>query len=465
MGRYFQDLDYPHFDYRLGEVAELPGWQFRGPVPDLDKPFFVCIGAAQMFGRFCNDPYAHLLSKALDLPVLNLGVSGSGPAVFLDDAFLAVANRAQFAVVQVMSARCESNAEFVASKSGGAQGTRLLDGRQMLFDEYLAEKLASSSRDSVARAVGETRANWVAHYRELLNAIHVPTVLHWFSTITPRRSDDFSAWWKLLGPFPQLVSKTMLYQILPFAHSFVQTVGSTGLPQPLWPSSEPVDGTELYDGTLINTYYPSPEMHEAAARDLLEPCRALGLGLPADRSLPSTVAKDVFVVSVNELEGAIIADLFGSKAMCIPYQKVLEDRGMLPFLAARQPHFVHVKRRNLLDGYLDAMSARRSASSASPTYVDPAAFAAYVHSVSTAERRISAALAKASVNEVLFEDFAADPRQVMARLASAMQRQEPADAAVSAAADRIYAPRTPQNPGELQALFNRALKSIPKAGE
>lgn len=465
MGRYFQDLDYPHFDYQLGQCAELPGWEFRGPLPDMDQPFFVCLGAAQMFGRFCHDPYAQALSKSLGLPVLNLGISGSGPSVFLDDAFLAVINRAQFAVVQVMSARCESNDEFVGSKSGGARGTRVRDGKEMLFDEYLAEKLATSSRDSVVRAIEQTRASWVAHYRELLNAIRVPTVLHWFSTITPRRSDDFSAWWRLLGPFPQLVNKQMLNQIVPFAHSMVQTVSSVGLPQALWTASEAVDGTELYDGTLVNNYYPSPEMHRAGAHDLLGTCRVLLPGKPPDEAREGEGAKDLFVVSVNELEGAIIADLFGAKAMCIPYQKVLEDRGLLPFLAARKPHFIHVKRRNLLDGFLDAMSARRNASSSTPTYVDPTAFAAYVQAATTAERRIAGAIGKADVSEVFFEEFATDPRSVVDRLSSAAHRPMPGESAISTAAERIYPPRTPQNPGELQALFNRALKSIPKAGE
>jgi hypothetical protein len=207
MGRFFQDIDFPHFDYRLAKCERLPGLEFRGPVPDLEKPFFVCVGAAQLFGRFCTDPLPQLLSEAVGLPVLNLGVSGTGPSLFLDPSFLDLINAAQVSVVQVTSGRSESNSEFDGSASGGARGVRLNDGREMLFDEFLADSLANSSRDTVVRLVAETRRNWVKHCRELLSAIRVPTVLHWFSTITPHRSDDYRSWWKLLGPFPQLVTR------------------------------------------------------------------------------------------------------------------------------------------------------------------------------------------------------------------------------------------------------------------
>lgn len=462
MGRFFQDLDYPHFDYHLGRLDQLPGWEFRGPVPDVTEPFFVCIGASQMFGRFCQDPHAQQLSRAIGLPVLNLGLSGSGPGVFIDEGFLAVINRARFAIVQVMSARCESNADFEGSKSGGATGILRRDGTSISFDAYMADKLANSSRDSVARAVEELRASWVSHYRDLLNAIKVPKVLHWFSTTTPRRSDDHSTWWKLLGPFPQLVNRRMVDQIIPFADSYVQTVVNLGLPQALWPASGAVDGTELHDGRLLNNYYPSPQMHDAAARDLLGVSMALGPcpAPAAPRVGPGT--KDIVVISVNELEGAIIADLFGARAVGIPYQKLIEDRGLLSFLAARKPFFIHVKRRSLLDGYLDAMSARRNTSSSSPTYVDPVAFAAYVHASTVGERRINSACKNAGLAEVYFEDFVADPKGAMAGLAAITQQPEPSAAGISAALSRIHPPRTAQNPDELHAMFSRALKHLPK---
>lgn len=466
MSRFFQDLDRPHFDYHLQAYEQLPGWDLRGPLPDLSRPYFVCIGAAQMFGRFCDEPLPQLLSREIGLPGLNLGLAGSGPRLFLGENFLSLINGAQFAVVQVMSGRSESNSEFDNSETGGARGFRVSDGKHMLFDEFLADKLAGSSRASVASIIAETRASWVARYRELLTSITVPTVLHWFSTITPRRSDDYAAWWKLLGPFPQLVDRRMMEQIIPFADAYVQTVRNVGLPQPLWAADQPVDGTECYNGMLINNYYPSPEMHQAAARDLKSVCGALTPRDAASAPDSQPAARDVVVISANELDGRIIADLCGPRAISITYGKLLEDRGLLPFLVARKPHVIHLRRRNLLEAYLSALpSPANGAEAEQPVYVEPISFAAYAQATATAERRIGRACVNAAVSEVFFEDFAADPKSVISRIAAFAHVPEPHETDISASACRITAPRTAQNTGELYALFNRVLRNVPKPGE
>src|SRR5262245_34670382 len=56
----------------------------RGPKPQNLDPgrYFVAIGAAQTFGRFCERPYPTILQDKLGLPVLNLGRGGAGPAFF-----------------------------------------------------------------------------------------------------------------------------------------------------------------------------------------------------------------------------------------------------------------------------------------------------------------------------------------------------------------------------------------------
>lgn len=462
MGRFFQDLDFPHFDYRLAGCDQLQGWEFRGPVPDLGKPYFVCVGAAQMFGRFCKDPIPDLLSQAIGLPVLNLGISGSGPSMFLEPSFLEVINGAQFAVVQVMSGRSESNSEFDNSASGGARGLRLSDGKKMLFDEFLAEKLAQSGRDDVVRIIEETRQNWVRHYRELLSAIRVPTVLHWFSTITPRRSDDYASWWKLLGAFPQLVNRRMIDQIIPFADTYVQTVRNIGLPQALWPASSAIDGTELYNGTLLNNYYPSPEMHEAGFRDLLGVCKALA---PRERPQEEAGEPRVIVASANRLDGLVIADLCGPGTLVLSYDELLEDRGLLPFLAAGQPRFIHVRRRNLLEGYTADRSAFRPPSEGNAVYVDPVAYAGYVLAVATAERRIARSFGAANSLEVFVEDLVADPRPAASHIASFLHKPAMDEGSAAIAIARLRPARAAENTEELRSLFARALGDLPRNNE
>ena len=158
--------------------------ELRGPIPDLSKPYIVCVGAAQTFGRFCNDPFPHRLSKALNFPVLNLGLAGAGPRAFLDPELLSLINRAEFAVVQVLSGRSESNSGFDNSETGATHGIRLRDRKKMRFEEFIEEELASSPRETVRQLLEETRSNWVARYRELLRAITVPK---YFSGSPPSR--------------------------------------------------------------------------------------------------------------------------------------------------------------------------------------------------------------------------------------------------------------------------------------
>ena len=56
----------------------------RGPGPaSLEKGhYFVALGAAQTFGRFCPRPFATILADRLGLPVLNISHGGAGPIFF-----------------------------------------------------------------------------------------------------------------------------------------------------------------------------------------------------------------------------------------------------------------------------------------------------------------------------------------------------------------------------------------------
>ena len=56
----------------------------RGPRPERLEPgsYFVCLGAAQTFGRFCAQPFPTLLGQRLGYPVLNISHGGAGPSFF-----------------------------------------------------------------------------------------------------------------------------------------------------------------------------------------------------------------------------------------------------------------------------------------------------------------------------------------------------------------------------------------------
>ena len=297
----YQKRDGDIVDYQLYQLEKTGLW-FRGPKPNyLQKGrYAVCIGAAQTFGCFCQNPFPQRLQEQLDMPVLNLGYGGAGPYFFLKhSALLDYINKAEFVVVQVMSGRSESNALF---RSGGLELlTRRSDGiklgadaayRELLEDSLWRKIPIAKSRfrkvDSIfgakkaKKVVTETRDNWIVHYQALLEKISVPKVLFWFSKRSPDYQEKYDKLGNLFGDFPQLVNRGMVNEISPFCDEYVECVSQRGTPQPLIsrftgelttidPSCDRQDlGGKIW---THNTYYPSPEMHEDAFRLLAETCK------------------------------------------------------------------------------------------------------------------------------------------------------------------------------------------------
>ena len=296
--------DHEVIDYRM---VELPGtglW-FRGPLPESLAPgsFVACLGAAQTFGCFCEEPYPRLLERELGLPVLNLGYGGAGPAFFAGQpALLELVNRARAVVVQVMSARSESNSrfesgglEYLRRRSDGAWLGAELAWQQFLDGEHLwPARRARLMRWCARRAgrlqaralVAETRRRWVESSLALARALRVPSVLLWFSRRTPRYSPSLRHVGSLFGEYPQLVTAEMVARLRPAHARYVECVTSRGLPQLLCsrftglpcridPSR---DRHDLAGPPWThNHYYPAPQMHADACaalaghlQDLLE---------------------------------------------------------------------------------------------------------------------------------------------------------------------------------------------------
>jgi hypothetical protein len=280
----YQLRDKHILDYDLFEFCDL---SLRGPKPPLDPGrFFVCLGAAQTFGRFCERPYPAILSEELELPVLNVSAPAAGPLFFLRrPKLLEHVNKARFAIVQVMSGRTEMNSRF--DSSGGGLLTRRSDGSKIAAEPAYRELLETEDEDTVRQVVAETRSNWLGHYHELLATIEIPTVLLWFSRRRPAYEEDFSNVRTLFGDYPQLINAAMVAQVRPNVDDYVECVTSRGLPQPLFDreSGAPttVAGPEVLGDRVLthNTYYPSPEMHEDAAAALSRPAASIARASPA----------------------------------------------------------------------------------------------------------------------------------------------------------------------------------------
>ena len=290
-------------DYQMYPLAET-GLSFRGPRPqDLSTgKYFACLGAAQTFGCFCSLPYPAILRDQLGLEALNLGYGGAGPGFFLKhEALLDYANRARFVILQVMSARSESNSLFDAA--GLEFLTRRSDGQRLGADAAYGDLLRSRAAFSVRlgnrelflflrlptdirEVLTETRHNWQTNYLRLLDRIQVPTILFYFSKRKIDYRERLHSVNALLGEFPQLVNAAMIEHLRSHAGHFAECVSQQGSPQPLIDryTGEPTtvdlsdDRPDFRGIWRKNLYYPSPEMHQDAAAALEPVCRRILAG-------------------------------------------------------------------------------------------------------------------------------------------------------------------------------------------
>ena len=271
-------LDYALFE--LDGVKPYPGGGlFRGPKP-IGPNFISCIGAAQTFGCFVQDPFPMLLSRNIGLEVLNLGHGGAGPTFHnSNQAIMRYINLSKLVIVQVFSGRSQSNSEFKTSFHG-MEGYRLKDNKQMIAAEFYAHYLRENP-SKIESLVQETRTNYVKDMITLLCDIKVPKILFWFSVRKPKYFSEYRLpLYKFWGAFPQFVNDEMINLIIPYADDYVECISSSGLPQKLYDKdgrqtsvihSYNIENPEVRIETE-NNYYPSPEMHIEAAKVLTLAC-------------------------------------------------------------------------------------------------------------------------------------------------------------------------------------------------
>lgn len=278
----YQKPDYELVDYKIYSLdnniidpVTKKQLLLRGPKPDLNSDYFAVIGAAQVFGRFCAEPFPDLLGKKLGLELINLGRGGAGPFFFIkNDSLINYLNRAKFVIIQVMSGRSESNSVF--RSDGIGYYTKISDGTNIGCDEAFKQILESKDTSYIKKIVQETREAWIDNYKLLIEKITVPTILFWFSERLPHYEDSYEDVYALFNKFPQLVNKSMVDNIKQYSDNYVECVSTRGLPQYFF-SRFNVKQIKIEDpwGEVweSNWYYPSPEMHQDAANVLESVCK------------------------------------------------------------------------------------------------------------------------------------------------------------------------------------------------
>jgi hypothetical protein len=197
----YQQVDWKIADYKLYQLPEFP-FDLRGPAPQrlIQGGYITCVGAAQTFGRFCQEPFPNLLSQRLRVPVVNLGLAGAGPRFFLrDPRLIECMNDSRLVVVQVMSARSEDNELF---ESGGLEYLTIRSTGERIGAEPAYRGLLESGDSKLVRSlIDETRANWVASYEQLLSRVRgaddPPLVLGPQARSTWRSTTTWKGCWEL----------------------------------------------------------------------------------------------------------------------------------------------------------------------------------------------------------------------------------------------------------------------------
>jgi len=271
MSKLYQLLDAPHYDYELYSLPEVPDEIFRGPAPDLSRPFVACVGGAQTFGRFTTSPFPQQLAQRLHMPVLNLGLGGAGPRYALRPEILAVLNRAQLVIVQYFSGRSASCSLFDNSMQGRNSGKYLPNNKFMSYEQFFKDMVAREDPQLLARIVAETREDYVHSMREVAAKLQPPKIALWMS----RRKPDYEKGWVekhgWMNLFPQLLDRKVVTDSAAAFDDYVECVSKEGVPQRLWQAEAAIEGARLHsDGFLYNDYYPTPQLHDHTA-NLLEP--------------------------------------------------------------------------------------------------------------------------------------------------------------------------------------------------
>lgn len=255
------------------QPSALPGsaLRFRGPLDADGGPSVVCIGSSETFGRFIDAPYATQLDRALEIPVLNLGVVNAGLDVMMNDPAIAAAvSEAEAVVMQITSAHNMTNRfysvhprrndRFLAASSMLRTIYPQVDFTEFHFTRHLLSHLRDTSKDRFQILKAELESGWVARMRRYINGLAVPVHLLWLSNRVPGASNDTQ-----LTHYPLFVTAKMLEEVRDVASSLTIAAPGDGA------AAQSAKG--MFYGPREEAaarLLPGPELHAMATQNLLK---------------------------------------------------------------------------------------------------------------------------------------------------------------------------------------------------
>lgn len=224
------------------------------------------------------------MSKTLGLPVLNLAFAGASPEFYVRhhaDGLRHWLAGAAFAVVETMSSRSVSNSRFQS-----------VDGRRSAIDLKHPDKPPTNmmtalrrmqqkgKKPVLARLIGESLDAHETLFDELVALSAAPLIGLYLSRRSPdavdrnrlARDDNMLA--QALGAHPHFADRALVGRLAAKCAGFVEVISQRGQPCAALNrfTGEP---DTWWNGNPVQSYYPSREMHEDAAKALLAAIGAL----------------------------------------------------------------------------------------------------------------------------------------------------------------------------------------------
>ena len=274
---HYQEADKRDFDYNLynWDVVEKI---LRGPSIDRRDDYFTALGAAEVFGRCVHEPFVQTIAKKKNLQGLNLGISGVGPAFYLDDRIIEVINAGKFCIITAMSTRSVDNSKMKSRKHDCAgicdfgvdpneiasaspfikRGNKRVFGKVNNFiDAYYY--LYKHDKPAFFQLLAEAQINYLHSYMQLFKRIKVPIYFVFWSRKLPiddgselgiKPNNSLFAW----RDFPHFLTKNML-EILKCSSAIYL---------------EQLRNKDYTEYKYFEGYYPDQEEHDQLADNLIK---------------------------------------------------------------------------------------------------------------------------------------------------------------------------------------------------
>ncbi|MFV2001846.1 MAG: DUF6473 family protein [Paracoccaceae bacterium] len=245
---------------------------FRGPRKKLDQPYCAVIGGTETYGKFVEEPFAQLLERMSEQPVVNLGYLNAGIDVFNNDqTVLGICAEAEVTVIQIMGAQNLTNRFYAVHKRRNDRFLkpseilntiyREMDFTDIHFTRHLLCSLSKASSEKFVLVRDEIRNAWVARMRSILSRIGGRVILLWLAEHSPDDAINCDP----MGKDPLFVDRELIAQLAEFNVELVEIIAT---------SEEVAAGQERLTFTQLEQPKAQemlgPVVHEAAARALNE---------------------------------------------------------------------------------------------------------------------------------------------------------------------------------------------------